>query len=211
MNLQERGFLKILKLLSDNNCLENVVLIGSWAEYLYKQTGILPEYNPNLRTLDVDFLIKNMRKPNQKIGLTSLAREEGFLVDEDVLTGVTKIYDENGLEVEFLLAKRGQGKENALKTNLGVTAQTLHHLDVLSRNLKQVEYLGMTVELPKPEAFVLHKMIINDERKSKKEKDQNVIKDMFEHIDKKEFELIKKTLTKKELAKVQNYMDKVLG
>ncbi|MDO4486886.1 MAG: hypothetical protein Q4C46_09890 [Bacillota bacterium] len=59
-------------------------------------------------------------------------------MESDVLTGVTKIYDKAGLEIEFLIGKKGAGVEQALKTNLGVTAQTLRHMEVIIRNTIEV-------------------------------------------------------------------------
>jgi len=92
--------------------------------------------------------------------------------DTDCLNGATKIFDPDGLEIEFLIAKRGSGVDNAMKTNLGVTAEALRHLELLGKHTLTISYLGMDIELPQPEAFVIHKMIINSERKNKMEKDQ---------------------------------------
>lgn len=40
MNMQnryEKEFFKFLKCLKDSNCLDSVIVIGSWAEYLYQK------------------------------------------------------------------------------------------------------------------------------------------------------------------------------
>ena len=37
MNIQQKQFTKFIKLMSDNNCLQHVILVGSWAEYIYEQ------------------------------------------------------------------------------------------------------------------------------------------------------------------------------
>lgn len=52
-SIQYRGFWKFIKLLYDHGLLEHVVVIGSWAEYLYAQSGMLPGFSANLRTLDI--------------------------------------------------------------------------------------------------------------------------------------------------------------
>lgn len=65
------------------------------------------EYGANIHTLDVDFLLKNLKRPIPPYNLMKLVRENGY-----------------GAEIEFLLAKRGAGNESALKTNLGVRAPT---------------------------------------------------------------------------------------
>ena len=50
MNYQ--AFWKFIQLLNDNNLLQYVEVIGSWCEYLYAQSGYLPGFSANLRTLD---------------------------------------------------------------------------------------------------------------------------------------------------------------
>ena len=50
-----------------------------------------------------------------------------------MLNGTTKLMDPSGLEVEFLIRKMGAGVEAALKTNVGVTAQALRHLNFFSQ------------------------------------------------------------------------------
>ena len=51
-------FWKFIGILHQADLLRHLILIGSWAEYIYAQSGILPGYDANLRTLDVDFLIQ---------------------------------------------------------------------------------------------------------------------------------------------------------
>lgn len=204
---KQREFLRFMKILSDNECLEHMVLTGSWAEYLYSELDILPEYEANIRTPDVDFLVKNLKKPKQPISIVKLAQEEGMLVETDCVNGITRIFDPNGLEIEFHIAKRGSGIETAMETNLGVTAEALRHLDILSRHTLITTYLGMKIEIPAPEAFAIHKMIINSERKDINEKDRLVINAMFPHLDQTAFEEILNTLSKKDHRRVSDYME----
>ncbi|MDO4545323.1 MAG: GSU2403 family nucleotidyltransferase fold protein [Bacillota bacterium] len=206
-NREKKGFLKLVRLLYENDCLEHVVLIGSWAEFLYMEDKRLPGYEANIRTLDVDFLVKNLRRPAKQVNLISLAKQNGFLVDSDRLTGVTKFQLEEGLEVEFLISKRGAGEEAALKTNLGITAQSLRHMEMLKENTIVIDYFGMKIEVPSPEAFVLHKMIINRERKQKSAKDRDAIDRMYQHLDMAEFGRIKDRLTNKERQRIDEYLE----
>lgn len=39
--LRYKDFWKFIKLLSDNGLLGHVIVIGSWAEYVYAQGGVL--------------------------------------------------------------------------------------------------------------------------------------------------------------------------
>lgn len=169
MSIQQKEFIKFIKLLDDNDCLEHVILIGSWAEFLYRELGVLDGFETNIKTLDIDFLLKNMRRPMPERNIIPLVKEAGYLVERDVLNGTTKIYDKNGLEIEFLINKIGAGLESTLKTNLGVTAQSLRHLNILSANTINVSYIGMNITIPEPEAYAVHKMVINLERGRKQE------------------------------------------
>ena len=76
MNYQ--AFWKFIKLLHENDLLQYVEVIGSWCEYLYAQSGYLANFDTSLRTLDVDFLIKNMRKTSEKVNLEGIATKNGY-------------------------------------------------------------------------------------------------------------------------------------
>lgn len=169
----------------------------------FQETGLLPGFEADIRTLDIDFLVKNLRKPPSPKNVPALAREAGYLVESERLSGITKIYDQSGLEMEFLLGKRGAGLETALKTNLGVVAQTLRHTDLLVHNAKEVNYLGMKVFVPTPEAYVIHKMIINGERGSKQGKDRLAVLHLFPYLDAEQYRILVSSLSKKERDIVQ--------
>lgn len=198
MSKQSQELIKFLSLLQSCGCLEHVVLIGSWAEFLYGETKALPDFEPNIKTMDVDFLVQNLRKPSPAVNVVTAAREAGYLVERDTLDGITKLYDPKGIEIEFLIGKKGAGIESALKTNLGVTAQALRHLEILSRNIMHVAYAGMTVCIPEPEAYALHKIVINHERNRKREKDAQAIANLWPHLNQERLLEISRQLSKKE-------------
>ena len=39
------------------------MLIGSWAELLYERAGLIEGFEPSIKTMDIDFLVRNMRRP----------------------------------------------------------------------------------------------------------------------------------------------------
>ncbi len=203
MRSYQKEFTKFIKLLNDNDLLQYVLVVGSWAEFIYEESGVIEDFEPNIRTLDMDILIKNLRKPNPPVSILSIANEENYRIDTDRLNGTNKILDKRGFEIEFLIAKKGAGREPALKTNLGVTAQTLNHMGVLLNNTIECDYLGMKVIVPTPEAYTIHKMIINSERKYKAEKDLISVKYLWNFLDRNKFEDIRETLTKKERNRVE--------
>lgn len=206
MSIQQKEFTRFIKLLSDNDCLRHVILVGSWAEYIYEQTGLLKGFDANIKTLDIDFLLINLRKPNPPKNISILAKEAGYIVQNDVLDGTTKILDKEGLEIEFLINKVGAGLESTLRTNLGVVAQSLRHMDVILRHKLEIDYLGININAPVPEAYVLHKIIINTQRKAKQEKDRLAIIHMWEYLDKGTLVGVYNELTKKEQKTVNDFL-----
>ena len=198
MNYQ--AFWKFIKLLHDNNLLEHVIVIGSWCEYIYAQSGILPDYSTMLRTLDIDFLIKNMRKPSEKVNLSTIAQQNGYTVDYDVMNETTKIYTPDLMEIEFLIEQKGAGIEPVLKTNLGVNAQALHHVGMLKQHTITVSLFDMNITVPIPEAYAVHKVIINESRGKKSEKDMNAVQNILPYLNRDKLKDVIDTLTKKERA-----------
>lgn len=208
--MNDTDFLKFIKLLSDNDLLKHVILIGSWAEFVYKRTNLLPEeYNPNIRTRDVDFLLKNMRKPEPPVSLSALAREEGYFVNEDRLNGTTK-FQKNNFEIEFLIEQKGSGVYPTVKTNLGVTAQALRHMNILSENVFVAKYFAFEITLPHPEAYAIHKIVINRERNRKAEKDMNAILNIWPYLDNEKLTEIANQLTKKEHAAFSEFLSNII-
>ncbi|MDO4552285.1 MAG: GSU2403 family nucleotidyltransferase fold protein [Bacillota bacterium] len=191
-------FWEFIKLLAKNDLLEHVVVIGSWVEYLYAQAGILPGFDANLRTLDIDFLVKNRDRPVQGKNIAAIARDAGYTVAQDVLEGTTKIYTPGLMEIEFLILQQGAGEQSVLKTNLGVNAQALRHLGLLKEFTMIARIFDMEITVPMPEAYVLHKIIINEERGKKTEKDKAAILTLLPFLNGETWEKIFPRLTKKE-------------
>lgn len=203
---QQKEFLRFIKLLSDNDLLDKVIVVGSWAEYIYAQCGLLKDFSSNLKTLDLDFLIKNMRLPKIPASLTSIAANAGYDILHDYLEDTTKIVSPEGLEIEFLINQMGSGGQNILKTNLGVNAQALRHLDITLRNTVTVDFFSMSITVPTPEAYVIGKMVINDKRKAKAEKDQEAVRNLLPYLDQEAFQEVYNGLFKKEQKAVDEFI-----
>lgn len=208
-NEQQKEVLRLLKILNDNSVLDHVVLVGSWAEYVYALGGVLPGFIAGLRTLDVDFLVKNLRRPTAPIDVAALAKEEGYSIAHDTLSGTTKLMSPGGLEVEFLIPKKGSGSEQVLPTNLGVVAQSLWHMTAIIDNSITANVLGMKVQVPCPEIYVLTKMIINDVRKPEKQlKDARSVQKLLPYLDYDKLDALFASLTKKEQARIRAFIEK---
>lgn len=204
---QQQAFLKVLDLVEEAGCIDHVILVGSWAEFTYGEAEVLPGFCPNIKTMDVDFLVRNLRRPSPAARLTVLAKERGFFVESDRMTGTTKLLDITGLEVEFLIGKMGAGKEPALKTNIGVTAQALWHMDVILKNTIKVRCFNHIVAVPTPEAYAIHKMIINGERGKKAEKDARAVNNLLPLLNEEKLTKTFGSLSKKEKARVRTFAE----
>lgn len=203
---QQKAFMDVLDLLEEAGCMPHVVLVGSWVEFVYREAGVIAGFAPHIKTMDVDFLVRNLRRPNPAVSLASQARKRGFFVEADRLNGTTKILDMSGLEVEFLIGKMGAGVEPSLKTNIGVTAQALRHMEILSNNAIDVLCFGHVIRVPAPEAYAIHKMVINDERGGKAEKDARAVINIWPYLEFDDAGVILGKLSKKERAKADAFM-----
>jgi hypothetical protein len=203
---QKKEFDSVISLLDQNGCLPHVAVIGSWAEYLYQQSGVIPHGTTAMRTLDIDFLVRNMRRPQPPVNIEAIAREQGYAVDKHLMLGTTKLRTDSALEIEFLIDQRGAGLEHAYKTSLGVTAQALRGLNLLRDNLMTVSYSGMAINVPTPEAYVLHKIIVNPDRKPDKAmKDRESILALVPYLNKDRYSALVSSLTKKQLARMVEF------
>ena len=205
-NMNYQSFWKFIKLLHDNDLLQHVELIGSWCEYLYAQSGALKGFDANIRTLDIDFLVKNMRRPTKKVSLSAIASQSGYTIDKDVLTGTTKIYTPDLMEIEFLIEQKGAAKEPVLDTNIGVSAQALNHVSMLKTHSMQIDMFDMSITVPTPEAYAIHKIIINGQRGNKTEKDLRAIENILPYLDTEKMDTIIASLTKREKKIVEEYL-----
>ena len=64
-------FWDTLRILQEAGALEHLIIIGSWADYIYEQEGVLDGFSSGIKTRDVDFLIPNLRKPRTKVDMVS--------------------------------------------------------------------------------------------------------------------------------------------
>lgn len=187
----------LLKCLEESGSLSSVVIIGSWAEWCYEESGILgPEYSFPLKTLDADVLIP--RLGGDGTGFIETAKRLGFLYGEDRMTGSSRLFGMDGFEVEFLTPQRGDGRRPVPRPPMGVNPQQLSHLEVLGRFTLPLSVRGRSIIAPEPEAYALQKMVVNSRRRSKAESDREKILNILPHLDGLRFSCIYDSLTKRE-------------
>ncbi|MEG0759437.1 MAG: GSU2403 family nucleotidyltransferase fold protein, partial [Raoultibacter sp.] len=152
-NQKSEVFWEIIDVLRQSSLLPHIMIIGSWAEYLYPYC-LGKDYLPNLKTRDVDVYFGN---PYLEVdGAESLIenfQDAGFLLDEHFVD--TGKFFKNGIEVEFLSSQVGSGPGVIEIPFTGVKAEKLCDLNMLKPIW--VEVRGYEIKIPSPVSYALHK------------------------------------------------------
>ena len=181
---QEQAFWETIKVLHELDILPHIMLIGSWAEYLYPLL-FESEFEPNIRTRDIDFFYRNLKLPDKPIRFVEAMKQNGFLYDVDRISEIAKFYKEDLLEIEFLTKVIGSGAQSSyLIRALGIKAEGLRIINILDDFATEVTQNGYTVIVPLPSAYIIQKLLANPTRvpANKKEKDIAAVVNLLEHI-----------------------------
>ena len=181
---QEQAFWDTIKVLHELDVLPHIMLIGSWAEYLFSSM-FETDFDPNIRTRDVDFFYRNLNMPNKPIRFVESMKRNGFLYDVDMVSEVARFYKEDLLEIEFLTKVIGSGSQSSYMIRaLGIKAEGLRVINLLDDFATEVKLNGYTIVVPLPAAYVVQKLLANPTRVPaiKKEKDIASVNNLLEHI-----------------------------
>jgi hypothetical protein len=188
---------------------DGVELIGSWSFLLYQRHCGVSSYP--LRTQDVDFLVPRIYPRRKSVDLAGALAHLGFQVDFAPHGAVCFIHPD--LKIEFLTPERGKGNQPTLNIKpLGVKAVQLRFLDMLFDRPLTVKEGSVSVRIPNPMNFCLHKLIITQRRgrPEKAQKDLEQAAHVLKILDSVEFrqeaaKLPKKwrEMIRKSLAKIQ--------
>lgn len=206
-------FWKTIIILKKSGVLEHVVLIGSWVEYIYERSNYLKEFEANLKTKDIDFLIKNIHKPREGVDIVDILEKEGYAIDIDYISGAYKFYKGKDLEIEFLVKEIGKGQIKPYKVpSFGIKAEGLRYMDLLLDNTITINIENIDIAVPSPQAYLLQKIIINDQRKNKAGKDYLGIENLLDNIKRsdtqyQELGKLYNSLTKKRRNKIDKFLN----
>lgn len=141
---------------------EGVELIGSWCFYLYQRHLGVKLYP--FKTQDIDFLLPYPYRGQTKVDLIDELKRLGFQHD---FRSDGSIYLWNAeLRIEFLIPERGRGRNKAVEIKpLAVKAMPLRFMDMLLRHPISITDGKVTVSVPDPAAFCLHKLLVANRRK----------------------------------------------
>ena len=139
-------------------------------------------FSSAIKTRDVDFLIPNLRKPRTKVDMVSLLEANGFIVQQSSITRQHRFFKAE-LEVEFLVREIGAGQTEPYDaTGFGIKVTGLRQMDLLSENLMSINARGCEIQVPLPEAYIFHKLLIQRQTEEKDQKDLRAVENLLEYI-----------------------------
>jgi hypothetical protein len=167
-------FFIILTKLAEEEVLQDIILIGGWCPLVYKEYFGNPVEISMQRTTDLDFLVPNPPRIHKDVDVSLILEGFGFDKKISLPDGYVKFVHPD-LEVEFLTPERGRGSKKPYSINkLHVNAQGLRYLDLLQGNTIKTSYSGISINVPEPAAYVLHKFILSERRKNQFKRDKDI-------------------------------------
>jgi len=158
--------LEIMRRLDRAGMLEKIVLVGSWCTYFYRESSAQQRILATLRTDDVDFLVPRPLRTDIRINVPAMFSDLGFIIKRN-MEGLAKL-EHADLSIEFLVPERGRGSAAPYFVEcLGISAQPLRFLDFLLEETITVKAKGVTLRMPHPHRFGLHKLIVSERRTNK--------------------------------------------
>lgn len=173
--------LEVLSRLDAAGVLKDMVLIGSWCTLFYKDFFGRYRVPTTLKTRDMDLLIPCPKSLTAKTDVAELLKDLGFIVGFTGQQGFIRL-EHPELIVEFLVPEIGRGSDKPCKLpTLGVNAQSLRFLDFLAQDTLCAAVGTVTVKLPHPARFALHKLLVMTRRTAsdKKAKDKQAARQIL--------------------------------
>jgi len=204
---------EVLHRLDKAGILKDIVIVGSWCTFFYKNYFAGQKYMASLTTRGMDLLIPQPRAIKAKVDVAELLKDLGFIVGFTGSQGYIRL-EHPQLIVEFLVPERGRGSNRPYSlSQLGLNAQSLRLLEFLSKDTIKSKVGSITVTLPHPANFALHKLLVMGRRpeteKKAKDKDaatkilcalidseqSSTIKNVFQAMPKRLQGIVQKQLT----------------
>lgn len=206
--------LEVLRRFHKEDILDDLILIGSWCIYFYREYFNNVPYidQAAIRTRDIDFLIDKPTRIKHAVNIPELLKDLGFVTILKGHEGYVKL-DHPDLMLEFLVPEKGKGTNKPVPiTKLGMNAVALRFLTFLAENTIKVKVENFYVTLPHPANFALHKLIIFQRRfkEDKAIKDRNAAIGILRALIKKGDEAIIKHIFNSMIPKWQKKVIKGL-
>ncbi len=144
--------------------LTNCVLVGSWCQDFYRHMFGNPFQIPAATTTDADLLVPKKMKFKKHIDIAAIMQQSGFKVEVERTNGLMKFIHED-FKFEFLTEAGAKAQEAVHRfKNLNLTAQELHFMNIPLAYNFIIPFRDISIRIPEPEAFALHKLIISQRR-----------------------------------------------
>jgi len=167
----KRGFFRTLEILSDY--LNDIVIAGGWAPFIYYHYLLNKKEIEPLRTKDIDIVVPEKLAKRKNRSVNEVLNEAGFESKyKSRHTPPIVSYEGNiegsDVEIEFLTHLRGSGRDRVIKVQDDLHAQALRYMIILIDNSIKVsindlktekgKFLG--VRVPSPGAYIFQKGLI---------------------------------------------------
>lgn len=173
---RDEAFWKLIGALNSAGVLEHVMIIGTWAEWLYPSyfSTVAGEgaYRVDIgKTHDIDVYFRNyLMEIDGAERLKGALRDAGFVPGPDFKG--TFFY--GGIEVEFLAGTAGAHEGIVEIPSVGINAERLDDLAMLEP--AWVEERGYRICIPTPASYAVQKLYINPERRPERKRAQDIRK-----------------------------------
>lgn len=170
-------FEDVLEIFAKARLLDELILVGSWCMLFYKDYFSPADFSPSIRTRDIDFLVPQPNRISKNIDIAELLKNEGFIITFNN-SGYMRL-EHPELIIEFLVPEIGRGTNKPVKLKeLGINAQALRFLDLLSENVIEIKYNDKWLKVPHPAAYCLQKIIVAHRRSDKAKSDKDIRESM---------------------------------
>lgn len=180
MNDNEKQLKEILEVLEKEGILKNIIVIGSWCQLFYK--NIFENFRSTIKTIDVDLFVPNPKSVTEKNGIISEFKNINYDIKQDIITNKTIFISNEGFRIEFLTILNRDYLTCVRLGSTGIYAESISSLDMYVGNYIEVNYYGIQVKVASPASYVLQKLLINNKRGEKAEKDIQSVKVVLGYI-----------------------------
>lgn len=166
--------------------LDEVVLVGSWCLDFYRNDLVKenPFSIPSAKTMDADFLLPKRPEMKSSVDIASILEPYDFAIEID-RTSKKTLFLHPELKIEFLTEQSRKDAPYHEFLNLGVVAEELPYMTIPFQYNYKSTFKDLIVQIPTPEAFALHKMLVIPRRKDaeKREKDVETVEGLLLHFE----------------------------
>lgn len=152
--------LTVLRDLQTVGILKHLVLVGSWCQEFYRHLYGNPVEIPAARTVDADLLIPKRLPADTDVSIIRIMEKNGFAIQVGLINEAC-LFTHPLLKIDFLTDPGAKADESVYNfKQLGITAQELRYMSIPLEYRQSITYKDLKFNIPEPEAFTLHKLIV---------------------------------------------------